>query len=68
MAGRARLLDFEQCKTTRHLNQHIDEWLDLLFKFGDEMGPATIQTLFLRVIPDSLRAEVYRRPELKIWT
>ena len=25
MAGRAKLLDFEQCKSTKNLNHHIDE-------------------------------------------
>lgn len=66
MAGRAKLLDYPQAKNLKSLNHHIDDWLDLLCKYGDEMGAPAVQTLFfLRIIPDQLRAEVYRRPELK---
>ena len=67
MAGRARFLDYPQCKNFRHLNHTIDDWLDMLYKYGDEMGSPAIHTLFLRMLPDALRIEITRRPEMKNW-
>ena len=29
------------------------------------MGPLAVQTLFLKTLPDTMRAEIYKRPELK---
>ena len=65
LAGRTKLLEFPQCKQLKRLNHHLDEWLELLHKFGGDMGPVTVQTLFLKTRPDSMRSEVFKRPELK---
>ena len=65
MATRAKMLVFPQNEGTKKFNHHADEWLDLLYKFGDEMGPPDVQTLCLIFMPDNLRAEIYRRPELQ---
>ena len=65
MAGRIKLLEFPQIKREKHLNQQLDEWLDLFYKYGDDMGAAAVQVLFMRILPDGLRAEIFRRRELK---
>ena len=59
-----KFLEFPQIKSYKKLNQQLDEWLDLYYRFGDEMVPAPVQTNFLRILPDSLRREVLRRSPL----
>ena len=49
----------------KSLNEQLEEWLDLFYKYGDQLGPAAVQTHFLRILPDSLRSEVYKREDLK---
>ena len=65
LAGRTKFMEFPQCRNLKHLNAHLDEWLELLYKFGDGMGPLAVQTLFLKTLPDTMRSEIYKRPELK---
>ena len=65
LAGRTRLHSFPRIKDIKSLDSHLDDWLDLLTKWGDDIGPDTTMTLFMRILPDVLRTEVHRRPELK---
>ena len=32
------MLDYPQVKTMNKLNDHLDDWLDLLYKYGEEIG------------------------------
>ena len=64
-AGRTKLHSFPQIRDMRSLDAHLDEWLDLWTKYGDDAGPSTAIAMFLRVLPDTLRTEIHRRPELK---
>ena len=65
LAGKTRFLEFPQCRSLKHLNHHLDEWLELLYKFADDMGPETVRTLLLKTLPDGMRSEVYKRSDLK---
>ena len=53
-AGRAKLLDVAQCTSMKHANNQSDEWVDLLYRYEDEMGAPTIQMLGLRILPNTL--------------
>ena len=65
MAGKSKFMDLPQCRSMKDLDHHLDEWLHLMYQYGDDMGPSVLQTLLLRIIPSNLRAEIHRRPELK---
>ena len=52
----------------KSLDAQFDDWIDLWTKYGDDVGPSTALAMFLRILPDSLRTEVHRRPELKGWS
>ena len=65
MAGRTKLQDFPQIKHMRNLHASLDEWIDLFYRYGQEIGPNMAQTMFLRILPDELRTDIHRRPELK---
>ena len=47
------------------MDQHIDEWVHLCHEFGHDIGVLSAQTMFLRILPETIRTEVHRRPELK---
>ena len=38
LAGKTKLLDFGKCRSVKHLNHHLDEWLELVYKHGDDMS------------------------------
>ena len=65
MAGRAKLLDYPHAKSMAKLNEHLDDWRDLLYKYGDELGPPAVKTLFLSIFADKFKQGVYMRQELK---
>ena len=65
VAGRTRLQDFPACRNMRQMNHHIDDWLHLFYEYGDGVGPEHAKTMFMRTLPDTLRTEVYRRPEVE---
>ena len=65
VAGRTRLQDYPQCNSLKTLNQHIESWLHLFYEFGDGIGADHAKTMFVRTIPDSIRTEIYRRPDVE---
>lgn len=64
LAGRTKFLQFGQCRSLKHLIHHLDEWLELSYKFGGDMGPEVVRTLLLKTLPDGMRSEVYKRSDL----
>ena len=65
VAGRTNLQDFPACRSVKNLDHHIDEWLHLFYSFGDGISPGHAKTMFVRMIPESLRTEIYRRPDVE---
>lgn len=65
IAGRTRLQDYPQRKAMKDLNHHIDDWLHQFYQYGDGISKEHAKTMCVRTIPESLRVEIYRRPEVE---
>ena len=65
IAGRTKLRDYGQCKNMKHLSHHVDDWTSLFYQYGDGIRAEHAKTMVVRTLPDTIRVEVYRRPEVE---
>ena len=47
------------------LNDHVEEWTHLFYMYGEGISADHAKTMFMRLLPDSIRTEVYRRPDVE---
>jgi hypothetical protein len=63
--GVRRLQEFPRCNEVRHLNEHIDDWLDVLSHYGAELEhcPRLLKSMVFSIIAKSYEDELLTKPE-----
>ena len=63
--GVRRLQEFSRCTDIKKLNDHIDDWLDVLSNFGAELEqcPRMLKSMVLNIIPKAYEDELLTKPE-----
>ena len=63
--GVRRLQEFPRCNEVKHLNEHIDDWLDVLSQFGSELEhcPKLLKSMIFAIIPKNYEDELLTKPE-----
>ena len=62
--GRSLLQNFKPAESNHGLAAKLDDWQQMMTKYGGDIGPMTRQTMLLKILPESLRTEVIRRGDL----
>ena len=62
--GRSLLQNFKPAESTQGLAAKLDDWQQLMTKYGGDIGQWTRQTMLLKILPDALRTEIIRREDL----
>ena len=60
-SGQKLLKDFPKCRSLDHLSAHLDQWSQLLGRYGQkpvQVVPEQLRTNLLAMIPDDLENEL----------
>ena len=63
--GRTRLQSFAPISSTSEIGSRLDDWLDLLRDYGDDIGCATRRTMLLKPLPAATRTEILKNGDLQ---
>lgn len=58
--GRTQLQNFPKIQSTTGITQHLNDWSSAMLKYGKDIGPVTRMTMFLKILPESLRTDVLK--------
>ena len=63
--GVRRLQEYGRCNEVKQLNEHIDDWLDVLSQYGAELEqcPKLLRSMVFAIIPKSYEEELLTKPE-----
>ena len=63
--GVRRLQEFHRCNDIKKLNEHFDDWLEVLSNFGAELEncPRLLKSMILNIIPKTYEDELLTKPE-----
>ena len=59
---------FPEHNTIGRLSAHIDEWCELLMKYGSELmaSPRQLHCMILQTTPQNMEDKIVTKPEIKI--
>ena len=73
LAGKTRLQNFPVCSSNKGLSAKLDDWSELMLRYGGDVGPEFARTMLLKILPEGLRYEtiksrdIYSVQEIMSW-
>ena len=66
-AGVEALKEYSRCDRLADLSGHMDNWLDMLGRYGAELqfAPRMVRSMFLDIIPRDLKQEIMKKKRLR---